>query len=67
MENLNNQGLYGALLQYWDIQPKARLSRKNTYFEDNQVSNSQALRVGIVVTMIAVAIIGSWSLCGVIL
>ena len=59
---LNNQGLLGALLQYWDIQPRARLHRRNTYFDEVTVSNAQALRVGIVVSMIATAIVGLWSI-----
>ena len=29
------QGFLGALEQYWDVQPKPRLNRKNTWFKDN--------------------------------
>ena len=43
-----NQGFFGALEQYWTVEPKARLHRRNTYFNDAQVSNATALRVGIV-------------------
>ena len=64
---MNNQGCLGALYQYWNVEPKARLHRRNTYFDDAQLTNSQALRVGIVVSMIVIAIIGFWSLLGVIL
>ena len=64
---MNNQGLIGALLQYWTIDEKPRLNRKNTYFEDVQLSNFNALRVGIVVSTVAVAIVVFWSLLGVIL
>lgn len=64
---MNNQGLYGALLQYWTIDEKPRLNKRNTYFEDVQLSNFNALRVGIVVSTVAVAIVVFWSLLGVIL
>ena len=63
---LNNQGLLGALHQYWNIDEKPRLDRKNTYFDDVQVSNLTALRVGIVVSVVATAIIGLWSLGGIL-
>ena len=64
---MNNQGLLGALYQYWNIEPKARLHRRNTYFEDEvRVSNLTALRVGIVASVIAMAIIGLWSLGGIL-
>ena len=34
----NNQGLWGAIVQFWTIEDKPRLHRRNTYFEDHQVS-----------------------------
>lgn len=61
------QGLYGALEQYWTVEPKARLHRRNTYFDDVQVSNSQALKVGIVASVFGTALIIFWSIIGVIL
>lgn len=64
---MNNQGLFGALDQYWSIEEKPRLNRRNTYFDDVQVSNTDALRVGIVVSTLAVAIVVFWSLIGVVL
>lgn len=64
---MNNQGLYGALVQYWTVDEKPRLHRRNTYFDDVQLSNTDALRVGIVVSSIAVAIFGFWSVLGVLL
>ena len=67
MLQLNNQGLLGALYQYWNVEPKVRLHRRNTYFEDEiQVSNTTVLRVGIVLSMIAMAIVGLWSLGGIL-
>lgn len=62
-----DQGFFGALEQYWNVSDKPRLDRKNTFFEDVQLSNTDALRVGIVVSTIAVAMVVSWSLVGVIL
>ena len=62
-----NQGFIGALEQYWTVEEKPRLHRKNTYFEDKQVSNAEALRVGIVVSTIGVAIVVFWSLLGIVL
>ena len=64
---MNKQGLYGAVEQYWSIEPKARLHRRNTYFEDVNLSSYDALRVGIVVSIIATAIIGFWCMLGGIL
>lgn len=64
---MNNQGLLGALDQYWTIDEKPRLHRRNTYFEDVQLSNLDALRVGIVVSVVAIAIVVFWSLIGVVL
>ena len=64
---MNDQGLYGALDQYWTVNEKPRLARRNTYFDDVQVSNIQALKVGIVASMVSTAIVVFWSLLGVIL
>ena len=61
---MSNQGLYGAISQYWDIEPKARLHRRNTYFEEHQLSNMDALRFGVVVNVLATAILIFWSLMG---
>ena len=64
---MNSQGLFGALDQYWTVEEKPRLNRRNTYFEDVQLSNYDALRFGIAVSVIATAIVIFWSLLGVIL
>ena len=44
---MTGQGLLGALDQYWSVEPKARLHRKNTVF-DEYPTNEDALKVGIV-------------------
>ena len=64
---MNDQGLFGALDQYWTIDEKPRLNRRNTYFDDVQLSNLDALRVGIVVSVVAIAIVVFWCLVGVVL
>lgn len=61
---MNSQGLWGAIYQYWNISDKPRLDRKNTYFEDSQVSNYDALRVGIAVSVLATAIVIFWMVGG---
>ena len=61
---MSNQGILGAIYQYWNIEPKVRLHRRNTYFEEHQPSNMDALRFGVVVSVLATAIIISWSLMG---
>ena len=64
---MTNQGFYGALEQYWSVEPKPRLHRRNTFFDDAKVSNAQALRVGIVVSTVSIAVVGFWCLLGAIL
>ena len=64
---MNDQGLFGALDQYWSVEDKPRLHRRNTFFDDVQLSNIDALRVGIVASGLATAIVVFWSLIGVIL
>ena len=61
-----NQGLFGAIWQYWDIQEKPRLDRRNTYF-DESVSNAVALRFGVAFILLALAIMVSWCVTGVII
>lgn len=63
-----NQGLYGALEQYWTLEDKPRLTRRNTYFEDHpQISNAEALRFALLISVLAIALIGFWSILGVLL
>ena len=60
-------GLIGALYQYWvtDMSDKARLYKRNTYFEEHfNVDNHTALKIGVAVSILATAIIMSWSIIG---
>ena len=60
---MNNQGLFGALDQFWTVNEKPRLDRRNTYFEDNlKVSNYDALKFAMVISILATAIVISWSI-----
>lgn len=67
VERMSKNGLLGALDQYWGIEPKVRLHRRNTFFNDAQLSNYDALKVGIVASVVAIVIIGVWCLNGVML
>lgn len=59
---MNNQGFFGALWQYWNIQDKPRLDRRNTFFDDSmdKVSNYDALVFATCFITVALAIISSW-------
>lgn len=61
-----SSNLLGALGQYFTVESKARLHRRNTFFDDVQLSNYDALKVGIVASTLATAIVVVWSI-GVIL
>ena len=54
---MTNQKLLGALWQYWNIQPKSRLNRKNTYFKDHEVSNKSALSFGLGLIILALSLL----------
>ena len=58
-----SQGLWGAIEQYWTVDEKPRLSRRNTYFEDCKLSNYDSFLVGIVactgvITLVILAMVG---------
>lgn len=64
---MTNQGLYGALEQYWTVEEKPRLHRRNTYFDDiAYVSNWDALKFCIAFAVIGILIMTFWAV-GVIL
>lgn len=64
---MSNQGFFGALSQYWTVDEKPRLNRKNSWFDDHEPSNADAMKFGLAVSIIATAIIGFWSIIGVML
>ena len=60
---MSNQGLFGAFEQYWTVNEAPRLDRKNTFFDDHpKVSNYDALRIALVTSVIATAIVVVWSI-----
>ena len=63
---MTSQGFFGALWQYWNIQPKVRLERRNTCFEE-EVSNADALRFCLFSSMVIISIISFWCILEVIL
>lgn len=64
---MTNQGFYGALKQYWTVDEKPRLNRRNSWFEDHRPTPYDTLRIGIVAITLAMAIVGFWSAVGVFL
>lgn len=53
-----NQGLWGAIDQFWTVEEKPRLHRRNTYFEDHpQVSSWTSLKLGIVACSVSITIV----------
>ena len=64
---MSRQGFFGALDQFWTVNEAPRLSRRNTFFDSKEVSNSDALRFGLIVSSLATAIIVFWSIGGLLL
>ena len=59
---MSNQGLFGAIEQYWTVDEAPRLNRRNTYFRDHlKVSSYGALKVSLAVIVLAIAIVIFWS------
>ena len=59
---MSNQGLRGAIEQYWTVDEAPRLNRRNTYFRDHfKVSSYGALKVSLAVSIVATAIVIFWS------
>lgn len=55
---MSNQGFTGALIQYFTIEDKPRLNRRNTWFRDNfRISEAIAIRFIIVFVSVAIAFI----------
>ena len=53
-----NQGLWGAVEQFWTVEEKPRLHRRNSYFEDHpRFSNSTSLKLGIVACSVCITIV----------
>ena len=63
---MTNQGFFGALWQYWNINPKPRLERKNTFFDDelDKVTNQDAIIFCTFSLLIALGILSVWCIIG---
>ena len=44
---MTNQGLWGALVQFWTIEEKPRLTRRNSWFYDHRLTEPQLKLFGI--------------------
>ena len=54
---MDNQGLVFAVLQYFTVEEKPRLYRRNTWFEDHlQMSDATAFRFLFVFISLAIAL-----------
>lgn len=63
-----SQGFLGALAQYFTVEDKPRLDRRNTWFEDHyQLFEQLLLQVGIVACLLVITIVILWCLGGVFL
>lgn len=54
---MNNQGFVGAVIQYFTIEDKPRLHRRNTWFRDHQITEDIAIRFIIVSVSVAIAFV----------
>ena len=64
-----SQGLWGAVEQYWTVEDKPRLDRRNSWFEDHQINfnNARVFALGIVACFVGITIVMFWCLLGVLL
>lgn len=55
---MNNQGFWGAIEQFWTVDEKPRLHRRNTFFEDHcKITTQDSLKVGIVAVSVSITIV----------
>ena len=57
---MDNQGLFGALEQFWSINDQPRLNRKNTFFDDIKFNDPfivELVCLGLVVIPVILVII----------
>ena len=62
-----NQGLWGAIEQFWTVEEKPRLHRRNTFFEEYpKVTNYDSLKIGIVAFSVTVVVIAVTTIGGIL-
>lgn len=52
-----DQGLWGAIEQYWSVEDKPRLNRRNTYFEDHHLSSINVLYIYLLFLTVGITIV----------
>ena len=52
-----SQGLWGAIEQYWSVEDKPRLDRRNSYFEDHRLNDRDALNLYLIVSSVGITIV----------
>jgi hypothetical protein len=59
-----SQGLWGAIEQYWTVEDKPRLHRRNTYFDDHTQFNDNwtILNLVLIAVTISITIVIFWSI-----
>ena len=62
---MTNQGLLGALEQFWTVEDKPRLHRRNTYFEDVMISEQHLLAVATIVLAMVIGFMAFFIAMGV--
>ena len=62
-----NQGLWGAIEQFWTVEEKPRLHRRNTFFEEYpKVTNYDSLKIGIVAFSVTVVVVAVTTIGGIL-
>lgn len=52
-----SQGLWGAIEQYWSVEDKPRLDRRNSYFEDHHLNDRDALNLYLIASSVGITIV----------
>ena len=53
---MSNQGFTGALIQYFTIEDKPRLTRRNTWFRDHQISEKMATNLLVILSSVVIGV-----------
>ena len=62
-----NQGLWGAIEQFWTVEEKPRLHRRNTFFDEYpKVTNYDSLKIGIVAFSVTVVVVAVTTIGGIL-
>lgn len=58
----SQDGFYGAVKQYFTIEDKPRLHKRNTWFEDHKPSENTTVIIYSIAFVLAMLILGGWLL-----